>query len=83
MLFIEYTIYSNMIYFCCMAKKRFNTIKERLVEKEKSIYWLANETELSYSLLHSYVSGKREPGLENLSKIAKTLKVPGKDLINF
>lgn len=63
-----------------MDKKRLNAIKERL--GDKSIYWLAAETEISYSLLHSYVSGKREPGLENLSKIARALKVSPKDLIN-
>lgn len=63
-----------------MAKKRLNAIKERL--GDKSIYWLANETDISYSLLHSYVAGKREPRLENLSKIAKALKVSPKDLIS-
>lgn len=63
-----------------MAKRRLNAIKEML--GDKSIYWLAAETEISYSLLHSYVSGKREPGLENLSKIARALKVSPKDLIN-
>lgn len=65
-----------------MARKRLNAIKERLIDQDKSIYWLANETDLSYSLLHSYVSGKREPGLENLFKVAKVLKVNPKDLIN-
>jgi hypothetical protein len=63
-----------------MTKKRLNAIKEKL--GDRSIYWLANETEISYSLLHSYVSGKREPGLDNLAKIAKALKIRTKDLIN-
>jgi putative transcriptional regulator len=65
-----------------MAKKRLNSIKERLKDQGKSIYWLANETDLSYSLLHSYVSGKREPGLENLFKIANALDLDPKELIN-
>jgi transcriptional regulator with XRE-family HTH domain len=64
-----------------MAKKQLNAIKEALEGKDRSLYWLANETELSYSLLHSYVSGKREPGLENLFKIAKAMKIDPKDLI--
>lgn len=64
-----------------MAKKQLNAIKEVLEEKKRSLYWLAQETELSYSLLHSYVSGKREPGLENLFKIAKAMKIDPKDLI--
>ena len=65
-----------------MTKKSLNAIKKRLADKGKSIYWLANETEISYSLLHSYVSGKREPGLENLFKIAKALDIDPKELIN-
>lgn len=62
--------------------KQLNSIRQKLKEKDLSVYWLANETEMSYSLLHSYVSGKREPGLVNLFKIAKALKVNPKELIN-
>lgn len=65
-----------------MTKKSLNAIKKRLEEKDKSIYWLALETEISYSLLHSYVTGKAEPKLENLFKIAKALKLDPKELIN-
>ena len=63
-----------------MAKKRINAIRENL--DGKSIYSLAKETGISYSLLHGYVNGKSEPGLDNLSKIAKALGVKVKDLIN-
>ena len=62
--------------------KQLNSIRQKLKERDLSVYWLANETEMSYSLLHSYVSGKREPGLVNLFKIAKALKVNPKELIN-
>jgi putative transcriptional regulator len=62
--------------------KQLNCIKKVLIECDRSVYWLAVETELSYSLLHSYVSGKREPGLVNLFRIAKALKVNPKELIN-
>jgi putative transcriptional regulator len=62
--------------------KQLNCIKKVLKECDRSIYWLSVETELSYSLLHSYTSGKREPGLINLFKIARILKVNPKELIN-
>ena len=62
--------------------KPLNCIKKVLVECDRSIYWLAAETDMSYSLLHSYVSGKKEPGLVNLFRIAKALKVNPKELIN-
>jgi putative transcriptional regulator len=65
-----------------MAKRTLNAIKAILKREGKSLYWLANETEISYSLLHSYISGKREPGLENLFKIARHLGVNPKELIN-
>lgn len=65
-----------------MPKKVLNTIGATLRANEKSIYWLAAETGLSYSLLHSYASGKREPGLENIFKIAEAMRVNPKELIN-
>jgi putative transcriptional regulator len=81
-----YSIYTTLgIYLflpIIMAKRSLNAIRVILKREGKSLYWLANETELSYSLLHSYISGKREPGLENLFKIAKHLGVNPKDLIN-
>lgn len=68
-------------YLCCMAKK-LHRIKEYLLEKEKSGYWLAKETEISYNSIHGYVNGKIEPSLTNLFRIADALKVNPKDLIN-
>lgn len=65
-----------------MAEKALNSIKSALKKKGVSIYWLAQETGLSYSLLHSYVAGTREPGLDNLFKVAKALGVNPKELIN-
>jgi len=65
-----------------MAGKRLNQIKEGLKKADKSIYWLSKTTAISYSLLHSYVAGTREPGLDNLYKIAKALKVDPCELLN-
>jgi transcriptional regulator with XRE-family HTH domain len=65
------------------AAKRLHRIKEVLKEKEKSGYWLAKETEISYNAINSYVNNKMEPSLTALSRIAQALGIPGKDLINF
>ncbi len=65
-----------------MSEKALNSIKSALKKSNKSIYWLAKETGISYSLLHSYVAGKREPGLDNLFKIARALGLNPKELIN-
>jgi putative transcriptional regulator len=65
-----------------LKKKRLNAIPEALKIADKSLLWLSKESGLDYSLLHSYKSGKREPGLENLFKIANALKVNPKELIN-
>ena len=64
-----------------MAKK-LHRIKEVLLEKGKSGYWLAKESEITYNSIHGYVSGKIEPSLTNLFRIADALKVNAKELIN-
>lgn len=64
-----------------MRKKKLHRIKEVLVEKEKSGYWLAKETEISYNSIHGYVNGKIEPTLTNLFRIADALDVDVKELI--
>lgn len=66
-----------------MAKEiRYHKIKEVLKVKSKSGYWLAQETDISYNSIHSYVSNKVVPTLPNLFRIAKALDVNPKDLIN-
>lgn len=62
--------------------KRLHRIKEVLAEKEKSGYWLAKETEISYNSIHSYLHNRMEPSLTNLFRIAEALKVSPKELIN-
>lgn len=68
-----------------MAKtksKRLHRINEILEEKEKSQYWLSQETGISYVSINGYVKNRIEPSLTNLYRIAKVLKVNPKDLLN-
>ena len=62
--------------------KRLHRIKEVLKEKEKSGYWLAKETGISYNSINAYVNDRVEPSLTNLFRIAAALKINPKELIN-
>lgn len=62
--------------------KKLHRIKEVLQEQERSGYWLAKETDISYNSINGYVNGKIEPSLTNLFRIAEALKVNPKELIN-
>ncbi|GHN00327.1 hypothetical protein WSM22_18160 [Cytophagales bacterium WSM2-2] len=64
-----------------MAKK-LHLIKEVLKEKDKSGYWLAKETDISYNSINGYINNKIEPSLTNLFRIAEALKVDPRNLIN-
>lgn len=70
-----------MHYLCTMPKK-LHRLKEVLYEKQKSGYWLAKETEISYNSINGYVNGKIEPSLTNLFRMAEALKVNPKELLN-
>lgn len=66
-----------------MAKtKVLHRIKEVLKEKNKSGYWLAQETEITYNSINRYVNNKTEPSLTALFRIAEALKCNPKELIN-
>lgn len=62
--------------------KKLHRIKEVLEEQEKSGYWLAKETEISYNSIHGYIKGRIEPSLTNLFRIAEALKINPRELIN-
>ncbi len=62
--------------------KRLHRIKEVLIEKERSAYWLAQQTEISYNSIHGYVNNRIDPSLTNLFRIAEALKVSPRELIN-
>lgn len=63
-------------------KSRKNLIYEVMEEKGVTQYWLAKQTGITYITIHSYYHGKSEPSLDNLFKIAETLHLNPKELIN-
>jgi transcriptional regulator with XRE-family HTH domain len=65
-----------------MAKARINKIREILEQHGKSQYWLSERAKITYASVNMYCTGKREPSLETLEKVAKALKVNICDLIN-
>jgi hypothetical protein len=48
-----------------LAEKTLHRIKEVLKEKEKTAYWLAKETDITYGSIHAYINNKTEPSLTN------------------
>jgi putative transcriptional regulator len=66
-----------------MPGKPLNRIKEVLKEKGRSQVWLADELAVTVVTLSRWINGHRQITLVDLQRIAKLLKVPGKDLINF
>ena len=61
--------------------KKLHRIKEILIRESKSGYWLANQTGMSYNSISGYVSGRIEPSLTNLNRIADALDIDVKDLL--
>ena len=55
-------------------------IKEVLKSKEKTAVWLAGEIGITQPNMSNIVSGKTNPSLETLEKIASALNVPISDL---
>jgi putative transcriptional regulator len=62
---------------------QLNRLGEVLKKKGVSQYRLHKDTGISYSLINNYCANKQQPGLKQLEIIARSLSVPGKDLINF
>lgn len=61
--------------------KKLHRIKEILHEKQRSGYWLAKESEISYNSINGYLNNRIEPSLTNLYRIADTLNVDVRDLL--
>lgn len=57
-------------------------IKKIREEKKISMSYLADKLKISKSTISRYESGKREPNLETLNKIAKALGVPIEELLS-
>lgn len=58
-----------------------NRIKEVLKEKGISQTWLAKQMGKSYNSINEYARNVRQPSIEDLYRIAKTLDVNAKDLL--
>ena len=58
-----------------------NRIKDVLNEKGIKQKWLAEKIGKSFNMVNEYVNNRRQPSLEILFEIAKTLEVDVKDLI--
>ena len=62
--------------------KAVNRLKVVLVERKKTGKWLAEQLGKDPSTIYKWCSNKMQPSLEMLTKIAQTLNVTTKDLIN-
>lgn len=58
-------------------------LKVVLVEQKKTGKWLAEQLGKDPSIVSKCCSNKMQPSLEMLTKIAQTLNVTTKDLINY
>jgi putative transcriptional regulator len=71
-------------YFWTVSSKgQLNKIRAILEKQGKTQTWLADQLGLEFLTVTRYVNNHRQPSLETLERIARALKVPGKDLINF
>ena len=64
-----------------MSEIRLNRIKEVLNEKGIKQVWLSEKLDKSYNMVNAYVTNRRQPSLEDLYRIARTLDVEAKELL--
>ena len=59
-------------------------IKEVLDKQDKSLYWLAQDSELSYPTIHNLASGKTESiNFKTLERICLSLNVDIADILEI
>jgi putative transcriptional regulator len=63
-------------------KDVLHRIKEVLISRRLSGYWLAKETGITYNSINGYINNRIEPSLTNLFRIAEVLEVDPEELIN-
>lgn len=63
--------------------EKLNRLAEVLEKNRVSQYRLHKESGVSNALINAYCKNTRQPSLLTLKKLAETLGVKGKDLINF
>lgn len=73
-------VYSGYIYN--LTSKKLNRLAEILKEQEITAYRLSKDFGVAYDLVSSYTKNTRQPSVETMFKLAKTLKINPKDLIN-
>lgn len=62
--------------------KKLNRLGDILKEQKITAYRLSKDAGIGYGLVSSYVKNVRQPSLETLFKIAKTLKINPREIIN-
>ena len=62
--------------------RNLTKLKEVLAEQKKTGKWLAEQLGKDPSTVSKWCSNKMQPSLEMLTKIAQTLNVDTKELIN-
>jgi putative transcriptional regulator len=72
-------VYTTYIWY--MAKK-LNRLGDILKEQGITAYRLAKDSGIGYQLISAYVKNTRQPSMETLFKIAKTLSINPRELIN-
>jgi DNA-binding XRE family transcriptional regulator len=58
-------------------------LKEAIKEQGRSMKWVAMKAEICEPSLYSYVSGKRNPSINNALKIAEVLGLPVEQLFEI
>ena len=66
-----------------MVEGLTNNINKVLIEKGIKQIWLAEKLDKRFTIVNSYVRNRRQPSLELLFYIVKSLQVNSKDLMNF
>ena len=65
-----------------MVEGLTNNINKVLIEKGIRQTWLAEKPDKRFTIVNSYVRNRRQPSLELLFYIVKSLQVNSKDLMN-
>ena len=68
-------------YITSYIQKDMNRIKEVLSDKGIKQTWLAQKLEKSFNMVNEYCNNRRQPSLEDLTRIADILDVDVRKLI--
>jgi len=68
-------------YITSYIQKDMNRIKEVLSDKGIKQTWLAQKLEKSFNMVNEYCNNRRQPSLEDLTRIADILDIDVRKLI--